>query len=87
VIGLAEVYSSSMVVRLQLGRPEILRATPRDGKDVGLDMADRPQVQDRWRLESSGAGPMAGRTDGRRPRQDSGSCKLHYAAAVGTVPW
>ena len=47
VIGLAEAWSTSMVVQTQLGRPEILRAPPRDGKDVGLNMADRPQVQDR----------------------------------------
>jgi hypothetical protein len=75
-----------MVVQMQLGRPEILRAPSRDGKDVGLDMVDRRQVQDSWRLESSpGDGPMAGRTDGKRPRQDCGMSELHYAAVSCTV--
>jgi hypothetical protein len=74
--------------RCSWGRPEILRAPPRDGKDVGLNMADRPQVQDRWRLESSGAGPMAGRTDGGGRRVSPGfGAYVSSAVLQQSVPW
>lgn len=82
------MFDPSTVVQLQLGRPEILRATSRDGVDVGLKVcrqggqttSSRPMDLSGWPISC-----MTGRTDGRRGLARIAYVRCMLPAAVGTM--